>query len=1098
MPKRVASLGFFSLLLLSLLGFNTSHAQVLYGTLVGEVTDQSGAVVPGASITLTHANTGQSRETITDDAGRYTLGNLLAGRYDLKVSRDGFSTLTQAGIEITVNNISRADVRLEVGQAAQQVTVQADTALLQTERADTSAVVSTKPIATLPLNQYRNYQALINLVPGATPAAFQNNATDTPGRALTTNINGTARNQNMTRLDGAINVNVWLPHHTMYTPPSETIETVNVATGSFDAEQGMAGGAAITVITKSGTNEFHGSAWEFHNNQRMRSRNFFMPETSEKPRDTVNIFGATLGGPIVKNRLFFFGGFEGTRQRTGASGLFTVPTAAQRAGDFSGNIAANGQGRLYDPATGSANGAGRTPFPDNIIPAGRISGVTNRILPYVPLPNLPGDTQNYFSAGTGVLDRDNYDVKVNWNRNERHNIFVKYSRMNANVIGRGSFGELIGDQIGTSAAATGHTVVQVPTIGHTYTISPTLLIDQNLGYTRMVQDVIGEDYGKNWGTETFGIPGTNVPEDRYSGLPAFTFTTYSPYGQTQTWIPMWRTDGSYTHNTNVTWSKGAHEIRFGFDLVRHHLNHWQPEGTNPRGQFTFGGGVTALRGGPAPNQYNSYAAFLLGLPTEMNKSLQYITLSGREWQFGWFVRDRWQVSRRLTLNLGLRYEYYPLMTRASSGIERLDIRTMDLYVGGFGPTPTNPGIGLSNKLFAPRLGLAWRATDSTVLRVGYGLTYDPLPLSRPLRGSYPFTIGAIFVGEDEFRAFQPIEQGIPPFTGPDLSNGVVPLPSTIDLRAPGDYIHRGYIQSWNMTLERKLPFEFVGAVAYVGTQTTHQFGELDINAAAPGAGNAGRPYAAEFGRRIRTRYWDGMYSSNYHSLQTTLNRQFANGLFVKGAYTWGKALNMTDDAGGAVEWNWPGIFRRNYGLAGYDRTHILQMAWVWEPPIGKGRPHLNSGIAAWIVGNWSLNGVFYHFSGVPFNVTAAGASLNAPGSVQTADQVTPEVEKPGGIGPGNKYYDPSAFAAVTAVRFGNTGRNVLRGPGVTGLDGSAFRIFPVTERFRLEFRAEAFNLTNTPRFNNPANNVTGGNFMEVRSTRDDSDRQFRLGLKLSF
>jgi hypothetical protein len=1084
--------------LLALSFTSPASAQVLYGTLVGEITDQTGAVVPAATVTVTHTSTGQTREATTGTAGRFTIGNLLPGAYDLKVTKEGFSTMTQTGIEVEVNNVSRADLTLQVGQATQQVTVQADATMLQTERADVSAVVGTKPIATLPLNQYRNYQALINLVPGATPGAFQNNATDTPGRALTTNINGTARNQNMTRVDGAINVNVWLPHHTMYTPPSETIETVNIATGSFDAEQGMAGGAAITVVTKSGTNDLHGAAWEFHNNQRMRSRNYFMPPTSDKPLDVVNIFGGTLGGPIVKNRLFYFGGYEGTRQRTGASGLFTVPTAAQRAGDFSGNISANGQGRLYDPATGSANGAGRTPFPNNMIPPGRISPVARRILEYVPLPNLAGDTQNYFASGTGVLNRDNYDIKVNWNRNERHSIFFKYSRMDASVVGRGSFGQLIGTQIGTAAAATGDTVVQVPTIGHTWTLSPTVILDQNLGFTRMVQTVFGEDYGRNWGTEVFGIPGTNVPEDRYSGLPAFSFSTYSPYGQTATWIPMWRTDGSYTHNTNITWSRGAHELRFGFDLVRHGLNHWQPENANPRGNFTFGGGVTALRGGAAPNQYNSYAGFLLGLPTEVNKSLQYITLSGREWQFGWFVRDRWQVTRRLTLNLGFRYEYYPLMTRANSGIERLELDTMRLVIGGFGSVPTNPGIGVSKTLFAPRLGVAWRATDSTVLRTGYGLTYDPLPLSRPLRGTFPFTIASIFVGPDEFQPFRPIEQGIPSFTGPDLSTGVVDLPPTIDVRAPGSYINRGYIQSWNFTLEHKLPWDFVGSAGYVGTQTTHQFAELDVNAAAPGAGNAGRPQAARFNRRIRTRFWDGMASSSYHSLQTTLNRRFSGGLFVKGAYTWGKALNMTDDAGGAFEWNWPGIFRRNYGLANYDRTHTLQIAWAWEPPIGRGRRWMNTGLGSWIIGNWSLNGVFYHFSGNPFNVTASGTSLNAPGNTQTADQVKPEVEKIGGIGPGQKYFDPTAFAAVSEVRFGNTGRNILRGPGVTGLDGSVFRIFPITEQFRLEFRAEAFNVTNTPRFANPSSSVTGGNFMEVRSTRDDSDRQFRLGLKLSF
>ena len=1079
-------------------GVSSVHSQVLYGTVIGDVTDSSGAAIEGATIIISNIGTGQNRESVSDTAGRYSVGTLVPGLYGITVTKPGFRTMTRDRLQVSANAVSRVEFELDLGQVTEQITVHADIAALRTEKADSGADISTTATAVLPMSSYRNYQALINLVPGATPAATQNSATDTPGRSLTTNINGTARNHNMTRVDGAINVNVWLPHHTAYVPPSETVETLNVSTGAFDAEQGMAGGSAITVVTKSGTNDFHGSAWEFHNNQRLRARSFFMPENQEKPRDTLNIFGATMGGPIVRNRLFCFGGFEATRQRTGGSGLFTVATADQRAGDFSSYISSNGQGRIYDPLTGSSNGSGRLPFSGNQVPVGRFSQAATRIMEYLPLPNQAGTAQNYFSSATGLLDRYNYDVKINWNRNDRHTIHGKYSSMLADVTGVGALGELIGPAVVNDPGA-GHTFVQVPTLGHTYVFSANLLLDQSLGFVRTAQHVLGTDYGTNWGTEVFGIPGTNGSDIRQSGLPAFNFDVYSGIGQLATWMPTFRADQSYTHSTNLTWTKGAHELRFGFDMVRHQLNHWQPETQNPRGAFTFGGGVTALAGGASPNQYNSFAGFLLGMPSSEAKSLQHITLSGREWQFGWYARDRWQVNRSLTVNIGLRYELYPLMTRASSGIERLDVTTMQVYLGGRGNTPSDAGISVSKKMFAPRLGIAWRVNDRFVVRTGYGLTFDPLPLTRPLRGSFPYTIAASFPGANEYSSFGTLQQGIPAFGGPDVSSGVVPLPNNVESRFPGTSLDRGYIQSWNLTLEHKLPAGFIGSAGYVGTQTTRNIARLDLNAAAPGAGSAGRPFAQQFGRRVVTDLLNGYLSSNYHSLQTSLNRQFSGGLFVKGSYTYSKALNRVDDDGtGTVMWNWEGAFDRNYALAGYDRTHMLQMAWVWEMPFGKGKDFVNQGVAAAIVGGWSVNGVFSAYTGTPFTVSASGASLNAPGNSQTADQVKVDVEKIGDVGRGQYYYDPTAFAAVTGVRFGSTGRNILRAPGVVGADASVFRNFDITEKIRLEFRAEAFNVTNTPRFASPSANVAASNFMQVSSVVDGSDRQFRFGLKAVF
>src|SRR5215510_9609594 len=341
-------------------------AQVLYGSLVGNVTDQNGAVVSGATITIINKGTSQTREAVTSESGEYSITNILPGDYDVKVTKQGFSTFTRTDLKITTNNLTRVDVQMKVGNVADVVSVTADQTLLQSDTAEVKSQLTTKEITDLPNNQYRNYQALINLVPGASPAAFQNSITDTPQRSLSTNINGTNRNNNTTRLDGAINVFIWLPHHNVYVAPVETVQEVSITTDSYDAEQGMAGGAAVSVQTKSGTNQFHGSAFAFHNNQHFNAKNFFY--TAPKLNKSIsNIDGGTLGGPIKHDKLFFFGSWEGTRERTGRFSIESVPTAAMRNGDFSGLGVT-----IYDPISG-ATPAQRTAFAGAQIPAGRFS-----------------------------------------------------------------------------------------------------------------------------------------------------------------------------------------------------------------------------------------------------------------------------------------------------------------------------------------------------------------------------------------------------------------------------------------------------------------------------------------------------------------------------------------------------------------------------------------------------------------------------------------------------------------------------------------------------------------------------------------------------
>jgi Carboxypeptidase regulatory-like domain/TonB dependent receptor-like, beta-barrel len=1141
-----------------------ASAQVLYGSIVGTVTDPSNAVVVKATVTATSASTGLSRQAIADAAGYYSIPNLPEGNYDLAVSASGFKPLTQKSVNVLINNVTRVDIRLEVGAVTESVTVDASAALLQTAKADVNVNLESRAIRDLPLSNYRNYQSLINLVPGATPAQFQNAVTDTPGRALTTNVNGQDRGANNTRLDGSADILVTMPHHAVYVPPVESIEEVNISTDNFDAEQGITGGAAVTVTTKSGTNDFHGSAFGMHANNAIRS--FLWDENragvTEKPKGIRNIVGGSIGGPVKRNKLFFFADWEGTFERVTRSNLFSVPTDAFRAGDFSSQLgpqilAGNGnqilvptteggtvplqEGMVFDPFTGNLDGTGRSVFSSggrlNVLPASRLNGPMTKYLALVPEPNLPGDLSNFFNSGTQRLNRNNFDAKVNWNRTDKHQLWFKYSVMDALVHGDFGLGPAGGECLCDGGTGDGHTLVQIAGIGQTFTISPNFVVDGTLGWTRFGQNVKPPDLGTNFGLDVLGIPGTNGPDPRESGMPAVNISDYSSLGNTEGWSPLFRNDQSYTFNLNASLSKGSHDLRFGFDFMHHLMNHWQPElGDGPRGTFTFGSGVTALNpadlessvgfqnGTPSfENGWNSLAGFLLGTPTETAKSSQFIKMDSHENVYALYIRDRWRATQKLTLSLGLRWELYPDRTRSAGlGIESYDPETNDVLVGGRGGIPRDNGVGYSKKLFAPRVGFAYQLGNSTVIRSGYGISNHSHPWgAQALRGWFPLTIASRFSGVNGYlpvftdpsyvRAGVPHEPlgptvGIIPICCPDISTGRVQLPPSDEMGYPvaNRQLHRGYIQSWNFIIEHKLPGELVTSVGYVGTASVRGFGFLDINASQiPGSGDDGRPLFQKFERTATTREFDGRTHSTYHSLQATINRRVAGGLFLKGAYTYSRAINDADYSDWTeYTWNAAIAFNRNRAPATYNIPHIFQLAYVYDLPFGKGKMWAQNGFSNAILGGWQINGIFSAYQGRQYTLSASDSSLNMPGNAQTPDQIKPKVETFGKVGDDGTWFDTSAFARVTAVRFGNVGRNTMRGPGVVNTDLSLFRTFKITERFNLQFRAESFNLTKKPHFANPNSDANSSEFGQILETQTDDalgrSREFRFGLRLGF
>ncbi len=582
-----------------------ASAQILYGSVVGVVKDAQGASVPGATVTITNKETALTLDATTNPEGGYSFTNVLPGQYDVKVSLTGFREFVRSNVPVSISNISRVDVTLEVGTLSETVTVASEAQLLQTDKADVHTEIKSAELTAMPLNRFRNYQALMNLVPGTTPMAFGNAETDTPARSLATNVNGQVNTNNSTRTDGATNMNVWLPNHEMYISPAETVDTVNVSTSSFDAEQGMAGGAAITVITKSGTNNFKGSAFEFYNGDKLNATPAFFGNGPVPPKLPLkqNIYGGTFGGPFKKNSLFFFGSIEAYERTQSLFTFFNVPDARLRAGDFSGAMNTNGSlQQIYNPFSGNADGSGRSQFANNQIPSGMIDPIALKIMQLFPLPNRAGIgagglTSNYQRSETRTIDRKNYDYKTNWNRTSSHQIWGKFSFMNAVV-------DDLTNYLGPPTDATGDggfTKVWQATGGQTWTFTPTMLMDMTFGFSRQNQHVYGPDFQSgNYGLDVLGIPGTNDQgtdtfgfEDRYAGYPQFR-TGFSDVGNRDGWNPIFRDERTYSLTTNLTKVKGRHDIRGGYTLNYFFLDHWQPETGNPRGNFLFNGDTTEL------------------------------------------------------------------------------------------------------------------------------------------------------------------------------------------------------------------------------------------------------------------------------------------------------------------------------------------------------------------------------------------------------------------------------------------------------------------------------------------------------------------------
>jgi hypothetical protein len=1096
-------------------------AQVLYGSLVVEVRDQTGSAVPGAEVTITQTETNWTRTGTSNETGTATFSNVPLGTFSVRTALSGFKESVTTDVRVTQDDVTRVRTALTIGELSETLTVSSSTAILQTERADVRTEISSVQLQNLPVPPGRNYQNMFVMVPGISPPENMHSVAVNPARGLGFNSNGTTRNANAIRIEGAISNNLWLPHVAAYVPALEAIETVSVVTSSFDADLGLSGGMSANVVIKSGTNQFRGSGFDYFYNEHMKSRPYFLPADQSKPQARQNQFGGTLGGPIVRNKLFFFGSYEGTNDRQNAQRFGTVPTAAMRRGDFSASPTP-----IYDPLTGAANGSGRTAFPGNIVPQNRLDPIVQKLIATLPLPTFPDLlADNYFATGQFEFARRKTDAKVTVNATPKLILSGRLGWLNYDFTSPPMFGDLGGSPVFTTAAKAGHGLGDTYTItgSANYTLKSNLLIEAYTGITKI--KVLSEPFRmeENLGLDFLGIPGTNGPSRLYGGWPQFNVTNLSMIGYAGSENSPYLDDNwQYQYSANATWVKGNHTVRFGGDIVRQALNRF--EAGNGSGTFAFAGGPTTISGGPSPNVFNTVANFLLGLPTSVSTTripFENNQTRSRNWQFSTFVKDQWQVNRAFTASLGVRWDHFPMGTRTTRGLERFDYENNQMLICGVGSIPEDCGYNAGIGNFSPRLGLAYRAGDKLVIRGGYGINYDPYPLAfvRDLLGNYPSGIGLTVSAPNTFQFAGRLADGIPAVTVPDVTSGTIPVPSTIGARTLDPEPKRGYIHSWNVTVQRELPFQMTGQIGYVGTRQRDINQILNINAGQViGAGDAGRPYFARFRRTAETGLLTNVGWNDYDALQMSLQRRFSHGLQANVAYTWSRAFgiccdNLSDNPPQVQAMDY---FKLNEATLSFDRPHNFQASIIAELPFGSGKRFLNQpGALSSIAGGWQVNALFSAYSGTPFSVTAAGTSLNLPNSTQMADKVKADVQILGNVGAGTSWFDPLAFRAVTEPRFGNAGYNTMRGPGFANLDFSVQRQFSLGNRLTLQARAEIFNLTNTAHFANPNANVSNlqlnadgtirnlGGFSSITSTansgRDGIDeRVVRVGVRLGF
>jgi outer membrane receptor protein involved in Fe transport len=1096
--------------ILSVLLFITSTmcGQAVNATLLGMVTDLSGAVVPNAKVTVVETNTGIAHTAPSNQSGNYEFPNIPPGKYSVTVEQPGFKKETRSNIDVVVNSTVRVNMVLQPGAVQETIEVTGATPILQTDRADVGSKIETKQVEDIPLTTNRNFQGLLNLVPGTTRAHREHSEFFNAQDSLSTEVNGASRLANNLQLEG-VDDNERTGLLQVLIPPIEAIQTVDVTTSNYSAEFGRAGGAVTNVILKSGTNGFHGAAYEFNRISALAAKNYF--NNGPNPPGVYNYYGANIGGPIYKNKTFFFVDFLLINDHRGQFNTSTIPTADFRNGDFSAMLPLGI--KIYDPATGNPDGTGRQQVSCNgqlnVICPNRISPIAQKILALLPMPNLPGYSANFTENTHFIKDTHSYDVKVDHNISERDRLSGRYSFSGANLYQQPEFGAA-GGPIGGGFQGTGVQNAYDAAGYYTHTLSSSLLAEVRVGVSHYRNITRNTDYGTK-ASEALGIPGVNL-DPFTSGLTSIDIGNYSsPLVGYSASMPWNRGETNIDVVNSWTKIKGNHTLKWGGEYRRVRDDLVQGQTFSPRGIWQYREGQTALNLGTATqpkssatNFANDFASFLFDVPNQIGRDVNVTDASYRANQIFFYGQDQWTVTPKLTLNLGLRWELYPpAMPNRKAGFSNYDPAGNDLVIAGVGGNPRNLGLDTHYTDFAPRFGIAYRATENMVVRGSYGISYSPFPdnayaYNFPVRQNNAYNAANSFAPATYSNGQAvSLASGFPaPTVATIPPNGIVPASLASNYFVVDKGFREPYLEFWNVSVQHTLPKNFVADLAYVGNVGRNIPTQYNLNAATvPGLGAKGRP---EYPRTADTILLFKRVTSNYNALQAKLDRRFRGGFMLTTAYTWSKAMGYKTDGGGTGAIQNYLDFRRNYNPVEYDRTHTLVQSYIYDLPFGHGRKWLQSGAANWVMGGWQVSGVLTLMTGKPLVWTASGTGLNAPGTSQTPNLNGP-FKVLNGVG-SQAWFDVSDFSTPIGPVLGNVNRNSYRGPGFFNLDASLFRRIPVNERIGLEFRAEAFGVTNTPQFGNPNTNLSSSSFGHIDASNGGAtgNRTLQLGAKVVF
>jgi hypothetical protein len=1050
--------------------------QVDTGTITGTISDSQGARVGSATITFLEVATGVTTRTQTQSSGDFASPPLRPGDYKVTAEAQGFKTESRAGLTLRVQDRLRIDFTMSPGSVSENVEVNSELPEIQTETSSLGQVIMSRQITDLPLNG-RDYTQLATLSTGVVRTSSGTNgnsggsSTGGQNSFVANGTRGTLNNFLLDGIDNNSNDNGGLVLRTNV----DAIQEFKLQTNGYSAEFGRSGGAVVNAIVKSGSNSFHGDVFEFFRNAALDARDYFEDPTQKKASFKQNQFGGTLGGPVIRNKLFVFGDYQATRIRNPLNWVSKVPLPAERTGDFSAPY----EPIIVDPNTG-------LPFPGNVIPTNRIDPISQAFMKLYPNPNQAVEAPNPPNVGNNFIISPNEsdtidqgDGRIDYVASEKDRVFLRYSQSGRTDLRPAPLPGLANG--GDSSTGIGYEDTQGASLGYTRTISTRSVNEIRIGFNH-----VHVRRGLPVGGTVLPAPELQVPgapnDPRVNGL-----TLFSPGGgYRRVGDPRFAPTllGSQERQiTDVfTLIRGGHTIKVGGEIRWSQFNISQEAA--PRGQFIFNGDFS---GSPL-------ADMLLGLPFTARIST-VIGLHNRQHVPSLFVQDDWKVTPHLTLNLGLRYDYFSPTTEKDNRQANFDYATGTIVVAGQGGASASLVKG-DKANFAPRVGFAWTPTSSgnTVIRGAYGIFFSgqEIRTAAPLQLAYnlPFFYEPTFIS-DGVTPVITVSQGFPSL---DPSQAIDPGVTSVDSR-----LHTPYYQTWNLAVQRSLPSAISLEIAYAGSKGTHLQGVIDPNqdrVPGPGDVQARRPFP-QFGGFTAI---SNIAGSNYNSLQVKAEKRATHGLYFLSAFTYSKAINDLPEICCAAPFAQNSYdLAAERGRADFDQTLRWVLSFDYEVPFGRQGSRFSSGVMDAVLAGWHFGGIYTLASGFPFSPyinddTSNTGTQGIPRPNQLRNGNLPRSQRSP-----NLWFDVNAFAAPSGFAFGNAGRNVLIGPGQNVFDWSLRKEFSVTETQRLEFRAEFFNAFNHPNFAQPDNFIDDGpGSAGVITSLAIPMRQIQFGLKYNF